>query len=80
MEKRLSDLLLFVVKEMVERPDEVSVTAEEREDDIVFQLRVSKDDMGRVIGRGGRTAKDLRTIMRSAAHDSPKKIMVDIVD
>jgi predicted RNA-binding protein YlqC (UPF0109 family) len=62
----VKELLEFVAKEIVEHPDAVEVTAIERERSVQLQLRVDPEDMGKVIGKGGRTARALRTVMKAA--------------
>jgi predicted RNA-binding protein YlqC (UPF0109 family) len=66
---------------LVERPDKVEVT-EVHEDDgtIVLELSVGEDDYGNVIGRGGRTAQALRTVVKAAAAKDKRRVFVDIVD
>ena len=63
----MKELLEFIARELVDEPDEVRV--EEVEDDrgVLLSLRVAKDDMGKVIGRGGRTARAIRAVMKAAA-------------
>ena len=63
----MKDLLEYLARELVDEPDEVRV--EEVEDDrgVLLSLRVAKDDMGKVIGRGGRTARAIRAVMKAAA-------------
>ena len=76
----MRDLLDYLVRELVDDPDAVRI--EEAEDDrgVVFTLRVGPDDMGKVIGRGGRTAKAIRTVVRAAAQRQGHGAMVDIED
>ena len=76
----MQELLEVIVKPLVENPDEVNITVEEREDAIVLQLRVNPSDMGKVIGKQGRIAKAIRTVMRAAAKKDGKKVIVDIVE
>ena len=74
------EMLAFIAKSLVDDPDAVEVTQiDEGGGDIVLQLRVAQGDMGKVIGRQGRTAKDIRTVVR-AASDGVGRIKVDIVD
>jgi predicted RNA-binding protein YlqC (UPF0109 family) len=77
----MKDLLEYLARGLVEKPDEVSVN-EVHEDDgtIVLELSVAGDDYGNVIGRGGRTASALRTIIKSAAVKEKRRVFVDIVD
>ncbi len=79
MESRLSKLLEFVAKSLVEKPDEVSVTQTDNDTAIVLELRVAEGDMGKVIGKQGKIAKAIRVVIRAAAAKEPKKIIVDIV-
>ncbi len=77
----MKELLEYLARGLVERPDEVEVT-EVREDDgtIVLELSVGEDDYGNVIGRGGRTAQALRTVVKAAAAKDKRRVFVDIVD
>ena len=76
----MKDLLVTVVKGLVETPDAVEVTVDEpnEEGSVVYHLHVAAEDMGRVIGKQGRIAKAIRTVMRAAAVHKNKKIQVDI--
>ncbi len=77
----LRELLESLTKRIVEHPDEVSVEQFEEEDGtVVLELAVGDDDYGRVIGRGGRTASALRTVIKAAAVREKKRVLVDIVD
>ena len=76
----MKDLLLYIARNLVESPDADSVTEEERDGELVLQLRVAPDDMGKVIGRQGRIAKEIRTLIRSYAQRTGQKVSVDIVD
>ena len=76
----MKELLEAIVKPLVEYPDEVNITENEREDAVVLELRVNNSDMGKVIGKQGRIAKAIRTVMRAASKKDGKKIIVDIVE
>lgn len=76
----MKDLLLYIARSLVEHPDDVTVTEVQGTDDLTLELRVNPDDMGKVIGRQGRIAKEIRTVMRSYAQRSGVKVSVDIVD
>jgi len=76
----LKELLTYIAKNLVDNPDEVNVTEREDESETVFELRVNASDMGKVIGRQGRIAKEIRALMRSVAARQGKRISVDIVD
>ena len=74
----LQEILLNVAKAIVDSPDEVQVTVEEDERSVNLTLTVAPDDMGMVIGRHGRIAKAIRTVIKAAAVNSGKKVNVDI--
>ncbi len=76
----MKDLLLTIVRGLVEDPSAVSVEVSDSEDGsaTVYHLRVAESDMGRVIGKQGRIAKAIRTVMRAAAVRSGEKILVEI--
>ncbi len=76
----LKELLTYIAKNLVDSPDEVTVTEREDGDKTVFELRVAPDDMGKVIGRHGKIAKEIRVLMRSVAQRQDRKISVDIMD
>ena len=77
----MKDLLIALAQSLVEKPDEVSVEEQVAEDgSVVFYLRVADGDMGRVIGKQGRIAKAIRTLVRAAATREDKKVSVEIVD
>ncbi len=74
-------VLSYLAKSLVDRPDDVSVTAvEEGEGDIVLELRVHPEDMGKVIGKRGRTAKAIRTMVKAAAAREGTNATVEIVE
>jgi uncharacterized protein len=74
-------LLEFLARSLVENPDAVQVTeVEEIDGEVVLELEVADDDLGRVIGRGGRVANALRSVMKAAATREEKRVVVDILD
>ncbi|MDE6313996.1 MAG: KH domain-containing protein [Lachnospiraceae bacterium] len=75
----MKELVEVIAKSLVDNPEEVVVTEKEKDGAIVLELHVAKDDMGKVIGKQGRAAKAIRTIVKSAASKENKKIIVDIV-
>ncbi len=75
----MEELLTFLAKSLVDYPDDVSVTRIEGDSTIVFELRVNDDDMGKVIGKQGRIAKSIRTIIKAASANEEKRVVVDIV-
>ncbi|MGM9648645.1 MAG: KH domain-containing protein [Butyricicoccaceae bacterium] len=76
----MKELLTYIAKHLVSEPDAVSVTEVEKDGETVFELRVAPDDMGKVIGRHGRIAKEIRTLMKAAGNRENKKVSVEIVD
>jgi uncharacterized protein len=77
----VKELLEYLARGLVERPDEVRVKETEEDDgSLVLELSVADDDYGSVIGRGGRTAQALRTVVKAAATKSGRRVFVDIVD
>ena len=76
----MKELLLYMAKNLVDDPDAVTVTEIPDEDGTVLELHVSPGEMGKVIGRQGRIAKEIRTIVKTVAQRTGEKITVDIVD
>lgn len=77
----MRELLEFLASSLVEDPSAVAVTEyEEAEGDYTLELEVAEDDLGRVIGRGGRVANALRTVIKAAATHEDKRVMVEILD
>jgi uncharacterized protein len=75
------DLVEYLARALVDRPDEVSVEEFEEDDGtIVFELTVAEDDVGKVIGRNGRTVNALRTVIRASAVRHNRRVLVDVVD
>ena len=76
----MKELLLYIAQKLVDNPDEVTVTENEGTEETVFELRVAPSDMGKVIGRHGKIAKEIRALMRAVAQKQGKHVSVDIVD
>ncbi|MCR5508621.1 MAG: KH domain-containing protein [Lachnospiraceae bacterium] len=76
----MKELVEVIAKALVEKPDEVKVTQREDEGAIVVELKVAQSDMGKVIGKQGRIAKALRTVVKAASMKESRKVIVDIVD
>ena len=77
----MRDLLEFLARSLVADPAAVQVTeVEEIKGEVVLELEVAEDDLGRVIGRGGRVANALRAVMKAAATREDKRVVVDILD
>ncbi len=76
----MRDLVLWLARELVEKKDAVKVETIERDRSTVFELTVDPDDLGRVIGRGGRTAKAIRTVLDGATRKAGRRVVLDIID
>lgn len=76
----MEDLLAYLARGLVDRPDEVSVESFEEDDALVLELRVAEDDTGKVIGRNGRTVNAIRTVMRACGARQDQRVLVDVVD
>ena len=74
----MKELVKLIAMSLVDHPEEVVVTEEEREDTLVLELKVSTEDMGKVIGKQGRIAKAIRTVVKAAASKEDRKVIVDI--
>lgn len=74
------ELVKYIAKALVDNPGEVKVNQREEEDAYVIELTVAPDDMGKVIGKQGRIAKAIRTVVKAASVKSEKKYIVDIID
>ncbi|MCD7744192.1 MAG: KH domain-containing protein [Lachnospiraceae bacterium] len=75
----MKELLEIIAKSLVEHPDEVEVTEKERGKTLVLELKVAASDMGKVIGKQGRIAKAIRSVVKAAATKEDKKVVVDIL-
>ena len=75
----MKDSVEVIAKALVENPDEVVVTETEEEDTIYVELKVGSSDMGKVIGKQGRIAKAIRTVVKAASSKTDKKVVVDIM-
>ncbi len=76
----MKELLEYLARSLVDQPDDVSVDVIEGETSQILQLHVAPDDVGKVIGKQGRIAKSLRTLVKAAAVKEEKKAIVEIID
>ena len=76
----LRDLVVFLAKSLVENPDDVDVREVEEPDALVFELKVAEADLGRIIGRQGRTAKAMRTVLSAASAKSRRRAILEILE
>lgn len=79
-EPELKELIEYIAKALVDEPEKVQVSANETDTSIIVELRVSADDVGKVIGKSGQTAKALRKILSAAATKHKKKSLLQIVE
>ncbi len=76
----MKELLEYIARELVEEPDAVEVTEVQDERGMLLRLKVDPDDMGKVIGKGGRTARAIRTVVKAAAVRANVRAAVEIVE
>lgn len=75
----MRELVLFISRSLVDNPDEVEVTEVENESGLVLQVKVAPEDVGKVIGKQGRIAKAIRSVVKAASSHETRRIMVDIL-
>ena len=75
----MKDLVELIAKSLVDNPDEVHVNEIEKEKVIILELQVAKEDTGKVIGKQGKIAKAIRTVVKAAAIKEEKKVLVEII-
>jgi len=76
----MKDLIAYIAKALVDKPEEVSVTELEGEQTSVIELRVAKEDLGKIIGKQGRTARAIRTILGAASTKIKKRSVLEILE
>lgn len=76
----MKNLLELIVKQLVDHPDDVNINEISGEQTCVFELRVNKEDLGKIIGKQGRTARSIRTLLSAAAVKDSKRVMLEIID
>ena len=76
----LQELVTYIAKSLVDNPDSVQVTEVEGEHTSVLELRVAKEDLGKVIGKQGRTARAIRTILAAASNKAKKRTILEILE
>jgi len=80
MDTSMKELIERIARALVDRPDEVVVTEIDDGDGTVYELRVAQDDLGKVIGKQGKTARSIRTILATAGAKANKRIVFEIVE
>lgn len=78
--RQLEELLLFLARSLVDEPEKVEVEGRETDSRVDLILRVAPDDVGKVIGRGGRIVKAIRTVMKAASVKTNKRVNVEVAD
>ena len=76
----MKEFILYIARSLVDHPDDVRVTEVTSGQDLVLELSVAKDDLGKIIGRQGRMARGLRTVLSAAAARSGQRVLLDIVE
>ncbi len=75
----MKNLVEYLVKSIVERPEDVLIAEREHEDTLLLEIRVASDDLGKVIGRNGYTINAIRSVLQAAASSRKKRVKLDIV-
>ena len=78
--RQLENLLLFLARQLVDEPDKVEVSSKETDSRVDLTLRVAEGDVGKVIGKGGRIIKSVRTVMKAASVKAQKRVNVEVAD
>jgi len=76
----MKDLLTYIVRSLVDKPEEVSINEREQSGETVYEVRVADGDMGKVIGRQGRVVKEIRVLMKAVAQRRGMKVSVEVLD
>lgn len=75
----MRDLVVYIARALVDHPDQVEVTEVESERSLVLQLKVADEDIGKVIGKQGRIAQAIRSLVKAASSNDPRRVTVDIL-
>ena len=78
--EKLTELLQYLARSLVTNKEAVEIHTEESDSTLALKLKVAEEDMGRVIGKGGKTAQAIRTLVKAASGRSEKKVVVEILD
>lgn len=76
----MRDFIEYIAKQLVDNPDSVTLVDEEREGKIIFRLKVGDSDVGKIIGRKGRTAQAMRVLLSAVAAKNGKRAMLEVLD
>jgi uncharacterized protein len=80
MEVKLKELVEYLAKALVDNPEEVKVTEVEGEQTTIYELKVAQTDIGKIIGKQGRTARSIRTVLSAAAAKQKKRAVMEIIE
>ncbi len=75
----MENLVEYIVKQLVNEKEQVNVTRVERDDAVVIEVRVAQEDMGKIIGKQGKIARAIRTVVKAASAKEEKRVIVDII-
>lgn len=75
----MREFLEFIAKHLVDKPEDVKITMEDRENRVIFRLQVGRDDVGKIIGRKGRTANAMRVLLSAVAAKEGKRAVLEIL-
>ena len=78
--RQLENLLVFLARQLVDEPDKVEVSGKETDSRVELTLRVAEGDVGKVIGKGGRIVRAIRTVMKAASVKAKKRVSVEVAD
>lgn len=76
----MKEILELLIKNLVENPDEVTINEKQEEKNVVYEVKVAESDIGKVIGKQGRIAKSIRTVMKSVGGKEHKKVVIEFLD
>lgn len=76
----MKDLVQFIASRLVDRPEDITIDLKEDEENVTIELRVAQDDLGKVIGKQGRTARAMRSVLAAAETDGNKRIRLEIAE
>ncbi len=76
----MKDILEKIIKNLVDNCEQVEIKETENEKNIIFEVKVSKEDMGKIIGRQGKIAQSIRTVMKAVASKNNKKVIVEFIE
>lgn len=76
----MKEILEVIIKNLVDNPDEVSINEKTEESSVTYEVKVAKDDMGKVIGKQGKMAKAIRSVIKAVAVKAHKKVTVEFLD